>query len=245
MVSNVSRAVAIYREEGVLSLLKRSLQYGYNSFIRPLLPTVNADYNGVKVPNARLGDRFSPWHTVDVPNYEGALVAGIREHVQPRERVVVVGGGWGVSTVSAAQKVGPKGQLDVFEGSEDAIENVRATVHVNDVAPWVNTHHAVVAQAHSLRGESGGATEVSPSDLPECDVLVLDCEGAELEILDELSVTPHTILVETHGMLDAPESAVVDRLTEQGYNVINREVAEARVREFCLENEIFVLTAKR
>lgn len=204
----------------------------------------NAEYNGIKVPNARVGDKILPFHTVDIPNYEDGLVAGIREEVQSGTRVVVVGGGWGVSTVAASQQVGSTGQVYVFEGFEKAIKDVRSTVAVNNVGSRVNTCHAIVAQANSLRGDSAGADIISPDDIPKCDVLVLDCEGVELEILNGLSVNPRTIIVETHGMLDAPTRAVKDVLLRKGYNIVNQDVAESRLREYCKENDICVLLAK-
>lgn len=245
MVSKINRAVDIYREDGFYSLLKRGVHHGYNNFIRSLLPATTADYNGVNVRNVRVGDRFLPWHTVDIPNYESALVAGIRERVTSGDKVVIVGGGWGVSTVAAARQAGMNGQVDTFEGSENAMKNVLSTVRLNNVTERVTVYHAIVARAHSLRGERGSAAIVSPTDLPECDVLILDCEGAELEILEEMTINPHTILVETHGMLNASESVVEDRLTQNSYKVIDRVVAEDRLREYCLKNEIFVLTAKK
>jgi hypothetical protein len=45
-----------------------------------------------------------------------------------------------------------------------------------------------------------------PSELPPCNVLELDCEGAEVEILREMNIQPRVILVETHDHFSAGNS---------------------------------------
>lgn len=80
--------------------------------------------------------------------------------------------------------------------------------------------------------------KVAPDELPKCDVLISDCEGAEKRILEELDHRPKTIIVETHGDLGAPEVIVTDRLNEMGCEIINREVE--------VEDEgIVILTGER
>jgi hypothetical protein len=59
-----------------------------------------------------------------------------------------------------------------------------------------------------------------------------------------MNIQPHTILVETHGMHGAPKSEVEHRLDAINYEITNRGVAEARKREFCIDNEVYVLCGK-
>jgi tRNA A58 N-methylase Trm61 len=120
--------------------------------------------------------------------------------VERGNQVVIVGGGWGLSTVTAARSVGKEGSVVRFKSSESAVRNVEETVHLNDVSERSVIRYAIVSHAYSLRGEKGKATIVSPEDLPECDVLVLDCEGVEKEILEEMEIRPRVLIVETHGM---------------------------------------------
>lgn len=241
----LSRAIAVYREDGPREVLVRGRRYVYNNILRPQFPLRVVEYNGVKVYGARFGDRFISRRTTDIPSYEDALVSGIRKYVQSGDRVTVIGGGWGVSSVAAAQQVGSRGRVTTFEGSENEIEKVKSTVRLNDVDDRVTAHHAIVAEAHSIRGDKGDAGTVSPTELSDCDVLVLDCEGAELTILDEMAIHPRIILVETHGMHGASKEAVARRLSNLGYEISNRGVAESRMREFCIENDIYVLAGKR
>ena len=54
----------------------------------------------------------------DEPGYEAALVAALNESVRPGDRVVVVGGGLGVTSVVAALRAGSSGNIQCFEGSK-------------------------------------------------------------------------------------------------------------------------------
>jgi hypothetical protein len=74
--------------------------------------------------------------------------------------------------------------------------------------------------------------------LPDCDVLILDCEGAEIEIIDGMEQRPRTMIVESHGFLDSPESAVLNSLEAFDYYVDNKRVEYE-------QNGIYVLTAHK
>ena len=119
----------------------------------------------------------------------------------------------------------------MYEGAESRIANIQYTVRINDVDDRVTIRHAIVAEAIHLNGPPGHAQVVDPSEIGGCDILELDCEGAETEIIPELSSYPKTLIVETHRN----ESAVRDQLTAAGYEVTNRGVEK--------KGEIYVLTA--
>jgi len=239
------RAAKRYREDGLRQLLFLSCHFIYENFIRLRLPERAVSYNGVKVHDGetRLGDTLVPWRRADIPEYEEAIIRSIRKHVGTGERVVIVGGGWGVSTVVAAKSVGGRGTVTTFEGSENAVKNVRETVNLNGVREEVTIHHAIVSQAYSLRGEKGEAPVISPNRLSDCDVLVLDCEGAEADILSKMDIRPRTLIVETHGMFGSGENIVREKIKDIGYRITDCRVAEERVKSFCEENGIYVLTA--
>lgn len=238
------RAKRVYNEQGIPQVLIKGAKFGYDTYVRPRFPFRKVSYNGVPVRAARLGDSIIPWHEADIPGYEQALVEGICRHVEEGDDIVIVGGGWGVSTVVAARHVGEHGHVTTFEGSWSSANNVKDTAELNEVTDRITVKHAVVGQAISLRGAAPDKTmTISPAKLPHCDVLILDCEGAELDILSEMGINPRAIIVETHGMYGAPESEVRSRLGENGYEVEEKSVAEERIRSFCEENEIFVLTA--
>lgn len=196
----------------------------YNRLLRSYLPYRISVHNGIPTKrHARLLD-----FTDKFPEYEGALISAIRNQIQERDKVVVVGGGLGVSTVAAVNATGRRGSVVTYEGSKRQYNTVKETVQLNLVSDCVELNHAVVGSfsEHSsdTYGEEKDGGEVAPSMLPECDVLVLDCEGAEIEILYNMEQLPRVIIVETHAFLDSPEEQVREILSDKEYSVINRGV---------------------
>ena len=237
-------AVDVLRSQGPLALFWRSVDFVYRRTIAPLLPKRCVRYSSVDVPAARIFDEILPWRSrKDRPNYESGLIAGMEAHIEPGADVVIVGGGWGVTAVKAAEKIGSSGTVTVYEGSVEEVEQVRGTVKMNGYADIVTVNHAIVGTALNLRGDSGDAKVVDPDDLPQCDVLELDCEGAEIEILEALTIRPDVILVETHGRYDAPTDEVASILSDQSYSVVTNVIADEDLREQCESDDIRVLTA--
>lgn len=243
-MSFIMRAREIYREEGIISLLRRAIHFGYNGLLRPRFPYTTVKFNGVTVRGAKLFDRYVPSQQADRPTYESGIVNAIEMHIKAGDSVVVAGGGWGVSAVHAARNAGGAGSVIVFEGSKEMISRVSGTSELNGVEDRVDLRNAVVGHDVDVWGEATDDV-VHPIDLPECDVLVLDCEGAEMEILDEMKIRPRIIIVEAHGVYDAPSTEVAFLLEEQGYTVTNRALADQGLEEVCQEKDIRVLTAIR
>lgn len=217
----------------------------YNRHIAPLIPTKTVVYNGVEVDAARYFDSFLPWRKQDDLHYESGLISGLDRWAKNGDHVVIVGGGWGVTAVNSAWNTGESGKVTVYEGSSKEINHIRKTTHQNNVSDRISVRHGVVGPLISLRGDSGEATSVSPEELPECDVLQLDCEGSEINILENLKIRPRVILVESHGMNGAPSSKVEKKLKMQSYSVISKEVADKGKEDICVNSDIHVLVAVR
>lgn len=198
------------------------IQRLYNRFVRPRTPRKIAVFNGIPVRSIRFFD-----FTDEFPEYEAPLIRMIRDRVDEGERVVIVGGGRGVSSVAAARRVQSAGSVRTYEGSEKHVALVRETLRLNKVEERVTVSHAVVGDAIELADDPSGAEQVPPTHLPECDVLVLDCEGAETGILRDLEVRPRLVIVETHDHLDAPERETREQLDRLGYEVVDRGIEDA------------------
>lgn len=246
------RVSRILRESGARGVLARTIAFAYRRGIRPWLPRAGpVRYAGLPTALHRkwLDDivprLWSAAETVDLPDYEAALVAAIRRHVRPGDRVVVVGGGIGVTVTMAALMAGPRGSVRCFEGAAECAENVRRTASANGVGEWITVEHAVVGRAILVYGTVPDRAVVSPQDLPECDVLELDCEGAELEILGQMTVRPRVVLVEAHGLHGAPTNTVLALLRQLGYDAVVVGVAEPRLAEFCEAGDIRVVAGVR
>jgi hypothetical protein len=237
----------IVRTQGVSGLSRRSIAYAYRRGVRPCLPVTPVHYAGIPICyDGKWGDRFVPasWAPLaDEPGYEAALVAGLRETVRPGDSVVVVGAGLGVTAVVAALCAGSSGTVQCFEGSKEYVRRAEQTAARNRISN-INVHHAVVAKLiTTFRG--GVASDLGPvlppSQLPPCNVLQMDCEGAEVEILRELIIQPRVIVVETHGVFGAPTDLVASLLEKRGYVVSDRGVAEPRMAEYHAKHDVRVL----
>jgi hypothetical protein len=202
--------------------MRSIVQTLYDRLLRERLPRKLAVCNGVTARAARLLDA-----TDVIPDYEAALVDGIRTCVRRGDEVVVVGGGYGVSSVVAARRAGPDGSVTTYEGAAEHVDLVAETCSLNGVADRVTVEHAAVGSDPNLYTDAGSARPVRPVDLRACDVLVLDCEGAETEILADVRPLPRSVVVETHGQFDAPPATVRAALTDRGLTVDSETTMDA------------------
>lgn len=222
----------VWRSEGPAAVVLKAFA-SLHRRIRPYVP--EKDYtvmNGVKVrepeyENSKFFDEIVPW-PVHRSDYKGANVAGIRENADPGDDVIIIGGGFGVTTAVAAEQVGPNGLVRSYEASPERADKVRRTVESNRLADRCEVVEAVVGRANVVAGQADEktieethqrATQLSPSELPDCDLLEMDCEGAELTILRELSHRPRTIVVESHPERGVSDQALETELQEMGYEV--------------------------
>jgi hypothetical protein len=238
----------IVRAHGVSGLARRSVAYAYRRGVRPCIPLGDpVHYAGIPICyDRKWSDRMVPtsWvpgEALDQPDYEATLLAGLSETIRPGDRVVIVGAGFGVTAVVAALRTGPAGTVQCFEGSKQHVRLAQQTAVRNGVTN-ISIHHAVVAKSISVYGIGSDVGAVlPPSQLPTCDVLELDCEGAEVDILRELTSQPRVILVETHGLYGAPTHLVASLLEKRGYVISHLGIAEPRAVDHCTKNDIRVL----
>lgn len=142
--------------------------------------------------------------------------------------MVIVGGGYGITAVAAARAAAG---VTVFEPAGDRIASISRTLRLNGLEPdEVTVRRAAVGGITPHEAAKKGLDEaavsvVCPADLPPCDVLELDCEGAELPILRGLDPDslPRVIAVEIHPIkLDGATGAVLERLEALGYSIERR-----------------------
>jgi len=134
-----------------------------------------------------------------------------------------------VSAVHAARAAGDAGRVHVFEAAAGRVDTVRETARLSRLDDRIAVAHATVGSSVRVADEGSVGSIKPPQTLPDCDVLVLDCEGAERQILTELGPQwqPPVILVETHPMFDSPPQAVRELLVDGGYEVVNETTEES------------------
>ena len=248
------KVVQLLKTSSFEALTKRTAGYLYRRTIRKLLPTVaEVRYSGIpisrerKFGDAKVPDFLIPHPLEDIADYEKTLIDALRSQVRIGDRVIIVGGGEGVTAVVAAKAVGETGSVICFEGNSWNVRKVKATAARNKVARRLTVRHAVVGEAIAVYGaaEQLSTVVVSPRELPECGLLELDCEGAEIPILRNMTIRPRVIAVETHGVYGAPTRTVKELLEKMNYAVEEWGLAEPRVSEDCEANDIRILVGKR
>lgn len=248
------KSIRVFKNHGLAELSRQTARYVYVRTIREFLPTLSeVKYAGIPISRERkFGDSAVPSFLLphpleDVEEYEQALIAAMHSEVRAGDKVTIVGGGEGVTTVVAANAVGETGSVVCYEGSKWCVEKVKATAARNKVSTRrLTVNHAIVGEAISVYGapEDHSARVVAPADLPECDVLALDCEGAEILILRNLKFRPRAIAVELHGIYGAPSKMVRELLEQLDYTVVDYGVAEPRDPQGCEANDIRVLLGR-
>ncbi|WP_435345044.1 FkbM family methyltransferase [Haloarchaeobius sp. HRN-SO-5] len=200
-------------------------------------PTVRTRVmNGVAVPSGE-PEENRDYH----PDHEHASIDSLRRRTQRGDSVVVVGGGWGASTVVAARMTHFEGDVTTFEPSSEMTSTIDRTIEVNNVSELVTVEHASIGPVREGNERFFGSADGEqrpPTAIPECDVLELDCEGAELDILETLSFRPRVIIVEVHPHIGCASSDVKSALTELGYEIVDEGVAG-------IDDSLPVLTATR
>jgi hypothetical protein len=243
----ISKLFGVYRETGAGGLVWRLFSYFYKNFVRTVLPNGEQIlYAGISIGQRKVGDQlllrlYNSPDVSDAPGYEEALVTALKAPDRAGDEVVVVGGGLGVTCVVAALAAAETGHVKCFEGDLHGVDAVRLVARLNGVSERITARHAVVGEAIGVYGDAVATATVHPSELPSCDILELDCEGAEIGILRDMTIQPRVIAVETHGFLGAPTAAVRELLENRGYRVQDLGWAEPRVLNSCIENDIRVL----
>jgi len=200
MSGHVGEALNILREDGPIILTDRVLAKIYRTTLRRLMPQVgHFNINGVAVPGRRLFDGLTPsdWWCFpgNMSDYEHTEVEGVKQYVGGNNDVVVIGGGFGVTAVHAANNT--SGEITVIEASKQRFQNLSKTFEANGVSDQIQSLFGYLGDLH-IDLDDSDIPMIAYQDVPKADIWDMDCEGAEIEILQNLPYNPSTILIETH-----------------------------------------------
>lgn len=164
-----------------------------------LLPPRVGVYNGVAVRDIPFTER-NDHH----PDHKQVLVDAVQKFVGDGDDVVSVGGGRGVVETHAARQ---GATVLAFEAAQEKVDILRETARLNDVP--VTASWAQVGGAYDIYGTADGVRHLPPGEL-RGNVLLLDCEGAEADILPRPEF--ETVIVETHPRFGASTDDVLELL---------------------------------
>ena len=206
-------------------------------------------YSGIRVAKKRLlADKLFPSihsQCENKPRYEETLLKAISKNVLAEDNVVIIGGGAGVTAIKAAI-IAHKGDVTVYEGDKKSCSDIALATKYAKITN-LKVINAIVQDDIGVYGATQNKSNIiiPATEIPKCDVLELDCEGAEINILRGLVFLPRVILVETHGFMGASTKEVHNQLSDLGYSITNLGIAEPDFEEFCLTNDIKILEAIR
>lgn len=217
MASSIKKGKKLLSEHGLSGLIEAiSFKFLAKCFHVPSRKI--AVFNGIAVRGASLYSKNDIF-----PEHEAELISAIRNYVKHGDKALVVGGGSGASTVAVAHQVGTAGNVIAYEGNKNSTARSKETISLNKVNDRVEIIHAIIEKPVYLLGEIGSPPTIPAKDFPECDALIMDCEGAEIPILQNLKIKPRVIIVEAHPLLNSPKEEIIKLLEKLNYEIISSD----------------------
>lgn len=200
----------------------------YNNLVRPRTPGKIALFNGVAVRDGITSRGVRLFDINDVqPDYKQEFIEAIHSNIRQGDDVTLIGGGRGVTAVHALRA--GAGHVTAYEAASVMLPVIEETVDMDWLASpeTVDIKHALVAEGRNVYGDIEEAEIIEPTNLNLGDVLVMDCEGAEEPIIEQMNPTCHRIIVETHPAQNAPTERVRKLIRERGYEIIHDRSIES------------------
>jgi len=211
MDSLINDAKSAWKREGLLYVIKTApghLIRKYGPYGVPLTSRP-ATRNGVVVEKKRYPNDYH------LPTYEQALSSLHTTVTKSGDTVAIVGGGYGVSAFHAAHSTDHSGKIIIYEADGNRINTLAEVAKRYEFENYVELNNGIVGP--EIRVKSAPGNNMAISDLPECDVLELDCEGAEYNILSGMEIRPRDLFIEIHPNHRQINDKVPDLLDELGY----------------------------
>ena len=217
MTSLNKKIKRLYSEQGLSGLLE-AIAFTFLARCFHVPSRKIAVFNGIAVRGASFYSKSDIF-----PEHEAELISAIRNYIKNGEKVIVVGGGSGASTVAVAHQVGNSGSIIAYEANKNSLARSKETIQLNKVNDRVEIKHAIIEKPVYLLGELGNPPLIPAKNFSECDVLVMDCEGAEIPILENMKIRPRLIIVEAHPALNSPKEEIIKLLEKLQYEIISSD----------------------
>ncbi len=180
---------------------------------------------------------------INAGRFEGTERRAIKNHIEPSDRVLDLGGGIGCTGVVAGRIVGGD-NLMIVEANEDLIGDIQENLAANLIFGATVTHGAIVAQKtsetitfHKSKAfwagslVSGNAPNVTTVEVPalalmdvvaefEPSIIMCDVEGLETELfIEPLPDHVRMIMMELHPNVYGQEAikGLFDQLSTMGF----------------------------
>lgn len=236
----IREAYRVIRRDGFITMFYMTIRHFYINHIRDHTPVIAAPTRAKFDVEIKQGWRhrklFDPLFGIneDIHDGELGLILAERALAQKGDHVVIIGAGAGISATAAAKQIGPDGKLTLYEGL-DRRNQITETFALNDVDEDIDVeiHNTLVGAEETgvdnLYTADEATETINPEELPECDVLECDCNGAELEILRNMEIRPRVLVIELEAVWykrkfggEKHPHEVTDHMREMGYRIVRR-----------------------
>lgn len=219
---SISDSFETCKKNGLLDLLHQLVGDIYVKSIRKMLPTEKQtyDFKSSSYVSVKKFDQYTPKKFKPYDNDKKRVYRHFHQNITKNgDEVIIIGGGYGISAYYASQAVGKSGNVILYEASDSQVEILNKMLDDRGIGDICSITHGLVGKDFNVYGEDKNYQVISVGDLPNCDVLELDCEGAELKIIDDLEILPREIICEVHAQyIDNPEN-VVEKIRGLGYAI--------------------------
>ena len=250
----IKNATNIRKKEGNIYFIKEILSYIYRRIVRLITPAIGYKtwgtpiiYEGIKIgQKEKIFDKYVP--SLDRLNVTSKIELGLRlGHIaltQMGDHVVIIGGGNGISATEAGRQIGKKGKLTIYDGMTGeknhkfGLRHIDKTLKLNKIqCKWNLKHGWVTTKDNTVRTyrRNYRVPIIHPLELPDCDVLEFDCNGAELEILRNMKIKPRALIIELEAPFykelygsEAHPRDVLKELFKLGYLIIKQTGHEGK-----------------
>ena len=211
-------------DEGGLSLLLQRTYNFVHSRIRSYLPRrIKVLHCGTKVIT-RLGDSYNTEAPFRNLPYKKNNSKAIEETVEEGDRPVSIGGGRGVNPTRIMSKNGIP-TVKVFEPGKKmrkiCFRNMKENINHYPGFQF-RIYKGFFYASDEVWGEVDEEEKLTVEDIPECDLLEMDCEGAEVHIIPnlvEIEKPPKKLIVEVHEGINTSREEVNSLLEYANYEL--------------------------
>jgi len=176
--------------------------------VRPALP-----WKDVEIEGFHFDRRFKVIDT-DHETYESATRRFMREYLRPDDELLVVGGGTGITSITASPHI-----TRVTAIEADAHTRDRFIHHLDrNGVDNVDVHLGWVGDAD----DANRPADVDVFELEGHTAMEIDVEGNGLPIIPRIPDTVETVFYESHPTMGVSTFDAIERLRTQGFRIIDR-----------------------
>jgi len=179
-------------------------------YVRPALP-----WREVEIEGFRFDRRFK-LIDIDPDTYECETRELMREYLTPEDSLLVVGGGTGITAITASPHVSTVTAIEADAHTRDQF------IHHLDRNPVMNVdvHLGWVGDADDPERPEG----VDVIELHGHTAMEIDVEGNGIPIIHQIPETVRKVFYESHPTMGVPTIDAIEHLRDAGFDIIDRRI---------------------